>query len=732
MNDSVTCKIRPAGRLLLSIGRDLIRNVHSAVMELVKNAYDADASRVKIEIVADQTKKSVKIVVTDDGHGMTLDTVVNKWMVPATDDKKIRKRSPSGRIMQGRKGVGRFASSVLGNDVFLETVNAGRKASVYLEWDRFERAEFLDDVDVLVETKPTHEKNGTRLTIEGDASFLLQWESKQFDDLRFELKKMISPIPVHVMTGSDFGNDISREFGIELSIHGFGAIPDVDEEVAPFPLYDLYDYKISGWITANGEGKLEYSAQKAKNIQSEIIPWGAKTKVEPTGCGNLYFDIRVYDREVPAIEALIGRGLKDEAGKFVGKNEAKELLNKANGVGVYRNGFRISPLGDPDFDWLKLNERRIQNPTTRIGSNQVIGCVQIQSEEYSHLEEKSARDGLKENESYLRLIEITQLVIKELEERRYKYRLQAELSRSNAKIEPLIRKAFSFDDVRKDVTRRITSKNPTLEEVQKAVDEAIGQKEKELAEAGQRVSEQLAFYQGQATLGKIVNVVLHEGRRPLNYLKSQIPNFRTFHKQYIQTRLEEWFEELDPILAGTEESVDSFVTIYSRLNPLAAKRRSMRKDVPLKEILTAACRVFEAVLEESNIKVQISGDQNCKLLCWKQDVVAIFTNLIDNSIFWIREKEPVEKRITIDISVSHGKLSRIDYRDTGPGIDKDNIAKGVIFEPGFSTKVDGMGLGLAIAGESADRNGLVLTALESDEGAYFRLEPKADIQEELA
>ena len=730
MNESGTYKIRPAGRLLISIGRDLIRNVHSALLELVKNAYDADASRVKIEIVANQAKKNVKIVVSDDGHGMTFDTVVNKWMVPATGDKKTRKRSPGGRIMQGRKGVGRFASAVLGNDVFLESVNNGSKASVYLEWNRFENAAFLDDVDVLVETKSTREKNGTRLTMDGDASFLAQWDTDQIDDLKFELKKMISPIPVRVVAGDDSGNDISREFNIELSVRGFETIHDIDEEIAPFPLYDLYDYKISGWVKANGEGKLEYSAQKAKNIQSETIPWGEKSKVKPTGCGDLYFDIRVYDREVPAIEALIGRGLKDEAGNFVGKNAAKELLNKANGVGVYRNGFRISPLGDPDFDWLKLNERRIQNPTTRIGSNQVIGCVQIQSEEYSHLEEKSARDGLKENEPYLRLIEITQLVIKELEERRYKYRLQAELSRSNAKIEPLIRKAFSFDDVRKEVARRLSSKNPTLEEVQKAVDEAIGQKEQELAEAGQRVSEQLAFYQGQATLGKIVNVVLHEGRRPLNYLKSQIPNLRTFHKQYIQTRSEDWFEELDPILVGTEESVDSFVTIYSRLNPLAAKRRSLRKEVPLKDILTASCRVFEVVLAESDIKVQISGDQNCKLLCWKQDVVAIFTNLIDNSIFWIREKEPVEKRITINMSVSNGKLSRIDYRDTGPGIDKDNIAKGVIFEPGFSTKVDGMGLGLAIAGESADRNGLVLTALEADEGAYFRLEPKADIQEE--
>ena len=113
-----------------------------------------------------------------------------------------------------------------------------------------------------------------------------------------------------------------------------------------------------------------------------------------------------------------------------------------------------------------------------------------------------------------------------------------------------------------------------------------------------------------------------------------------------------------------------------------------------------------------------------------QDVVAIFANIIDNSIFWIREKESAEKRITINVVASSGKLVRIDYRDTGPGIDKDNIEKGVIFEPGFSTKVDGMGLGLAIAGEAAERNGLVLTALESNDGAYFRLEPKMDAQEE--
>jgi hypothetical protein len=82
----------------------------------------------------------------------------------------------------------------------------------------------------------------------------------------------------------------------------------------------------------------------------------------------LTFDIRVYDREAEAIDSLINRGLKDEYGNYVGKLQARQLLNEYNGIGVYRNGFRIRPLGDADFDWLKLNEQRVQNPSLRIGN----------------------------------------------------------------------------------------------------------------------------------------------------------------------------------------------------------------------------------------------------------------------------------------------------------------------------------------------------------------------------
>ena len=104
---------------------------------------------------------------------------------------------------------------------------------------------------------------------------------------------------------------------------------------------------------------------------------------------------------------MVGRGLKEESGNYVGKNQARQLLNAYSGIGVYRNGFRIRPLGDADFDWLKLNARRMQNPSLHLGNNQVIGYVHIDSVEWSGLEEKSARDGLKENAAYNRLKEVT-------------------------------------------------------------------------------------------------------------------------------------------------------------------------------------------------------------------------------------------------------------------------------------------------------------------------------------
>jgi signal transduction histidine kinase len=110
------------------------------------------------------------------------------------------------------------------------------------------------------------------------------------------------------------------------------------------------------------------------------------------------------------------------------------------------------------------------------------------------------------------------------------------------------------------------------------------------------------------------------------------------------------------------------------------------------------------------------------LFGWENDIYVIFTNLIDNSIYWIVAKDSAPKEIEISVGYTD-KLDFIDYRDTGTGIEGMLIESEVIFDPEFSTKPEGTGLGLSIAGEAALRNDLELKAFSSNTGAYFRLQP---------
>jgi len=717
MNSGGTYKIRPAGRHILTIGRELIQDSYAAVVELVKNAYDADSPDVSIDFKNKPDQSEYSIIISDHGHGMSRDVVINKWMVPSTDDKFIRQKSPKGRTMQGRKGIGRYAASILGNDLLLETVTEkGEKTTVYIVWELFEKAEYLDDVEILIETTKVSELSGTKLTITGNNEFLAEWNKKQFDNLQFELKKLIHPVTV--ISGKRNNN----EFQIKLSIESFSDIQDVNDVIDPYPLFELFDYRIAGKIKTNGKGDLEYSIMKARNTTKDIIKFDAGG---PTGCGELVFDIRVYDREKEAIESLIARGLKDEAGNYVGNLQARKLLNEFNGIGVYRNGFRIRPLGDAAFDWLKLNKRRVENPSMRIGSNQVIGYVQIQSEELSGLKEKSARDGLRENTPFNELIDSTIKVITELETRRFDYRKKAGLSRPALKVEQEIESLFSFDALEKEIRTTLKKegidKNIT-EEIINTINREAENKEKIVDDIRQTV----AVYQGQATLGKIINVILHEGRRPLHYFKNQIPRLHRKVQDFNNENSKKTADELLSISDGIGNNAEFFVELFERLDPLAAGKRQSKKPLELKKMILDSSLVFKNMFDDNNVILKIEGSDTFKFSSWRQDIFAIFTNLIDNSIYWMVEKKVRKKEIIINIITDGDVLNYIDYRDTGPGIEPDLIAREVIFEPHFSTKPSGTGLGLAIAGEAAIRNELELKAYESDSGAYFRLQNKQE------
>ena len=258
---------------------------------------------------------------------------------------------------------------------------------------------------------------------------------------------------------------------------------------------------------------------------------------------------------------------------YVSKTFARSLIDNSNGIGVYRNGFRIRPLGDPDFDWLRLNEKRVQNPSLRIGSNQVVGYVHVQSEELSGLEEKSARDGLKENIAYDDLKRITSLTIGELEQRRFSFRRQLEIGKEKKKVERKLDGLYDSSALQKSIST-LLKKAGLSDALQLEVEKLIQDEQEEKNKTIDDIKEIVAIYQGQATLGKIINVILHEGRRPLNYFNNQIPNLEYYIQKFESEKSDNYLGKILNISEGIGSNSKIFAELFSRLESISSKKKN--------------------------------------------------------------------------------------------------------------------------------------------------------------
>lgn len=732
-------QIKPAARLIHTIGSDLIGDPYAALVELVKNSYDADATNVDISFNYSQIEKEEALIISvkDNGHGMNFNTVVNKWLVPATDDKLKRKVSKSGkRVLQGRKGIGRFAASILGQEMTLSTIDEkGEKSEAIIDWRIFKSDEFLENIDLLVEKKQVKASSGTEIIIvakdenyidkvidqNGEEihikkidSKLSYWNKSTLEQLINELRKLITP----------FEKSLDYGFKINLTFEN-SPFQEIDEkiEIDTYPIISFYDYRISGSISNNGLAKLLFENNVNPDaVQRENISTIFKLSGNNKYSGNIQIDFRVFDREPEAIDNLINKGLVNPVSKnLMGKRQARNLLDEVYGVNIYKNYFRIRPYGNGGIDWIDLDKRRIQNPTIRISNNQIIGFVTIESEELSGLEEKSARDGLKDNEYFFGLKELVQKALFELEIRRVAYRIKSEKSRKKQpKIQESINSLFNFTEIKTSISNKLTE----LDVNKMAIDEieTILTKEEEKKQGlKEEIEKTIAIYQGQATLGKIVNFILHEGRKPLQFFNSESRVMERYLKFYKATKDDEYFEELTKSINGFKVNSRFISDLFNRISPLAKQKRGKKEDFNVYKVIQDSLKVFTSELEDENIIVSLSGNKDISLFGWSEDLYIALTNLIENSIYWLKISNNDNRTISISLDDNKNTVI-INLKDSGPGLSDLEIESGAIFEPGYSKKINGTGLGLAISGESIDRLNGELSARSYSNGAYFQIE----------
>ncbi|MDG4729216.1 sensor histidine kinase [Bacillus pumilus] len=723
--------LRPAARMITTIGKDLIKDVPASIVELVKNSYDADAENIEINFskYLEGDGEKISIEIKDDGHGMDLETIKNAWLVPATSNKlKMQKSRIKNRPLQGRKGIGRYAVAILGNYLQLETVHDKIKTIVYVRWDDFEKEEYLEDVRVEVETLSVKEPNGTLLRIIGDKDYYDLWNDKELHKLEKELRKLVSPFQYDVKE-----DKFEIKFKTTDFLEGSNIYNNYETIIEPLPIVDMYNYRLFGFITEQGVAHLNFENSSMDVKQHEVIePFkinldSAKEKY----CGKIDIDLRVFDLDTASLESLQQKLTKTVDLTF-NRREVTSKLKELTGVGIYRGGFRIRPHGDKGFDWLGLDSRRVQNPSLKIGVDQIIGFVSIQPEEFSRLEEKSARDGLKENFYYGGLNSQVLAALKELETRRFAFRRSIDQKKSKT-IYNQMENLFDFSEFQNKISKSIErkfdevskgkSKEDATQEFYKMFNKSLLEIKKEKEKEYKEIKQIIALYQGQATLGSITTVVLHEGRKHTSWHSNTLPRVLEWLKEFQKEREEYLLNRSIDRLGKANEETIALIELFDKLDPLTITKKGKVTEVNLSEIIEHIERVFQSELLENNISIIKDfkkGEVFLKGI--EKDFRMVFTNLIENSIHWLKlDYENENRYIRFSAEVIDGSLF-IDVIDNGPGIKKEFIENEAIFTPGFSAKESGTGLGLAISGEAIKRNNGKLKALYADKGAHLRIE----------
>jgi hypothetical protein len=124
--------------------------------------------------------------------------------------------------------------------------------------------------------------------------------------------------------------------------------------------------------------------------------------------------VKAWDLDKPALIPFL-----QKTGIAHGLRDFRRLIREHSGVSLYRDGFRILPYGEPDNDWLRLDRRRVNNPTVRLSNNQILGWIKFTAERNPLLQDQTNREGLVNNEAYVHLQHVVVELLTHLEHRRF-------------------------------------------------------------------------------------------------------------------------------------------------------------------------------------------------------------------------------------------------------------------------------------------------------------------------
>jgi signal transduction histidine kinase len=655
--------------LLKLIGEELISDEVVAVSELVKNAHDADALSVTLSFRQVTGPEGI-IEVRDDGCGMNLDTLLGRWMEPAASTKVgvHHRLTVRGRRVLGEKGVGRFAADKLARHLKVISRPSGSADEVCAEidWDQYDDGELmLDGIKNQWELRAAREiaAHGTIVRMAGLRSV---WTERMFRRLSIRLGRLLSP----------FGD--RDRFSVRIESDEF---PAYSGELRS-DILDRSPYRIE----ARFDGK-ETITMRTGAARSTSLRWNGQGELD---CGPVLIRLFAFDLEGEAL-ARIGPRM-----------EVRAWLKEWTGVSIYRDGFRIWPYGEPSDDWLRLDQRRVNNPVEHLSNNQVIGFIDIGRDASPGLMDQTNREGLMNNRAFddLRRLVYFVLQILECDRRSLRHPVKREPASSNGHLNG----SRSFGgELERLAARADASLAEELRNLGKKLDEHFEREQT----AHDRLIE---GYADLAAVGQMTAFFVAELSRDLEQLTDQM-----------KARAKDRPEELGGHTEG-QERASQLAAFSSRMQllRLAAsseeRRRAIDVEAELKSFLELARPALSA--RGVKIKVDITDGEVIRTSMRPEHFHCLLQVLTANAIEWMRDEDLRRFRISVTCQDDN---CHILFSDTGPGIPYELSER--VFEPRFSMREGGRGMGLTIARRLTDSHGGQIEVIQDGRrrGANLRI-----------
>jgi signal transduction histidine kinase len=390
------------------LGSELITNDEVAIFELVKNSFDAKASRVDLLFLEG------KIVVADNGVGMTYKDITEKWLFVAYSAKRATNRHQDFRDdiadrqhYAGSKGIGRFSSDRLGRVIRLQTrPKADAKGSVHsitVDWAAYD-ANHLQHFDAIklpysrsdagfdIPPELPQLSHGTVISVEQTRR---DWDREAILRLRAALSKLINP----------FGASTD---GFQIFVH---APEEMERDQNRLKHAQEKEEELPYNVLANGEvGNFIFSTLQEKTtfIEVNLSPDGSLIESKIVDRGELIYRIR----EPNEYELLKNSSFRCQI--FFLNTSAKMTFARRMGVNsvrfgsvfLFRNGFRVFPVGEYGDDWFEIDARKQQGFARFLGSREIIGRIDVSGSDADFQEASSRNAGLIETAAVVQLHEI--------------------------------------------------------------------------------------------------------------------------------------------------------------------------------------------------------------------------------------------------------------------------------------------------------------------------------------